>query len=98
MSETNMIFLSAVGMVNALGNNPDEVAASLARAHAPGLQRQSGWLTGQTPLWVGQVTGDLPAVAANLPEHKSRNNQLLLAALAQIEPQVSAAVARYGSQ
>ncbi len=92
-----MIFLSAVGMVNALGNNPDEVAASLALAHAPGLQRQSGWLTGQTPLWVGQVTGDLPAVAANLPEHNSRNNQLLLAALAQIEPQVSAAVARYGS-
>jgi len=93
-----MIFLSAVGMVNALGNNPDEVAANLALAHAPGFQRQFGWLTDQTPVWVGQVTGELPSVPTHLPEHNSRNNQLLLAALAQIEPEVSAVVARYGSQ
>lgn len=93
-----MIFLSAVGMVNALGNNPDDVATSLEGGYAPGLQRQSGWLTDQTPVWVGQVTGDLPAVPAHFPEHNSRNNQLLLAALAQIEPDVNAAIARYGRQ
>ncbi|WP_459176367.1 beta-ketoacyl-[acyl-carrier-protein] synthase family protein [Ewingella americana] len=93
-----MIFISAVGMVNALGNDPDEVAASLASGHAPGLQRQSGWLTDQTPVWVGQVTGELPSIPPALAQHNSRNNQLLLAALVQIEPQVSAAIARYGNQ
>jgi 3-oxoacyl-[acyl-carrier-protein] synthase-1 len=42
------------------------------------------------------VTGDLPAIPSRFAPHRSRNNQLLLAALAQIRTQVDAAIGRYG--
>uniref|UniRef100_UPI00101FF61C beta-ketoacyl-[acyl-carrier-protein] synthase family protein n=1 Tax=Rahnella sp. RFA10(1/100) TaxID=2511202 RepID=UPI00101FF61C len=91
-----MIYFSAVGMVNALGNNNAQIAASLKSGFAPGMSLQEGWLTEERPVWLGAVTGELPAISGSLSAHHSRNNQLLLAALAQIDPQVQAAVSRYG--
>ena len=41
-----MIYISAVGMINALGNNLDEIAANLARGVAPGMRPRAGWLQG----------------------------------------------------
>ncbi|CAM3837001.1 beta-ketoacyl-[acyl-carrier-protein] synthase family protein [Rahnella bruchi] len=96
MSVTNMIYFSAVGMVNALGNNNAQIAASLKSGMAPGMTVQKGWLTEDRPVWLGSVTGELPAIPADLSAHRSRNNQLLMAALAQIEAPVNNAVARYG--
>lgn len=96
MSVTNMIYFSAVGMVNALGNNSAQIAASLKAGVAPGMTVQEGWLTEDRPVWLGSVTGELPAIPAALSAHRSRNNQLLMAALAQIEVPVNNAVARYG--
>lgn len=96
MSVNNMIYFSAVGMVNALGNNNAQIAASLMAGVAPGMTVQEGWLTEDRPVWLGSVTGDLPAIPADLSAHRSRNNQLLLAALAQIEAPVNDAIARYG--
>ena len=93
---TNMIYFSAVGMVNALGNSNAQIAASLTSGAAPGMSLQEGWLTEERPVWLGAVTGELPAIPGSLSAHRSRNNQLLLAALAQIESQVHAAVSRYG--
>lgn len=96
MSVTNMIYFSAVGMVNALGNTHAQIAASLTAGIAPGMCLQDGWLTENRPVWLGRVTGELPAIPADLLSHRSRNNQLLLAALAQIETPVNAAIAKYG--
>lgn len=91
-----MISLTAVGMLNAMGNTLDEIAASLVAGKAPGMAPdQDNWLQ-QGKCWVGRVTGELPDVPAALPQHNSRNNRLLLAALAQIQPQVDEAIARYG--
>ncbi|MCC5415972.1 beta-ketoacyl-ACP synthase, partial [Escherichia coli] len=45
-----MIYISAVGMINALGNNLDEVAANLARGVAPGMRPRAGWLQGHPPV------------------------------------------------
>lgn len=45
---------------------------------------------------LGGVDGELPAIPERLAAHRSRNNQLLLAALAQIQPAVDDAIARYG--
>ena len=42
------------------------------------------------------MDGELPAIPDTFRDHRSRNNQLLLAALAQIQPQVDRAIARYG--
>ena len=96
MSVTNMIYFSAVGMVNALGNDVAQIAQSLTTGSSPGMTLQEGWLTEDRPIWLGAVTADLPAIPADLLSHRSRNNQLLLAALAQIETQIQAAIAQYG--
>lgn len=91
-----MISVTAVGMVNAMGNTLDEIAANLVAGRSPGMASDGGrWLL-QGECWVGQVTGELPSVPEALCQHGSRNNRLLLAALAHIQPQVEAAVLRYG--
>lgn len=55
-----MIYFSAVGMVNALGNDLPQIAQNLARGISPGMQQQTQWLTGGAPSWFGNVQGDLP--------------------------------------
>ncbi len=81
-----MIYLSAVGMVNALGNSADEIAANLIAGVAPGMRQRAGWLQGLPEAVLGGVEGELPPVPESFSAHRSRNNQLLLAALAQIRP------------
>ncbi|WP_425460305.1 beta-ketoacyl synthase N-terminal-like domain-containing protein [Escherichia coli] len=50
-----MIYISAVGMINALGNNLDEIAANLARGVAPGMRPRAGCCRGIAggPGWRG---------------------------------------------
>ncbi|QWA12513.1 beta-ketoacyl-[acyl-carrier-protein] synthase family protein [Sodalis ligni] len=92
-----MITISAVGMLNALGNNLDDIAANLAAGIAPGMRPDRGWLLHDKPCWTGRVAGDLPDIPPAFAEHRSRNNQLLLAVLAQIRPEVDEAIARFGA-
>ena len=91
-----MIYLSAVGMVNALGNSADEIAANLNAGVAPGMRPRAGWLQGLPEAVLGGVEGELPPIPERFSAHRSRNNQLLLAALAQIRPAVEAAINRAG--
>ena len=93
-----MIYISAVGMINALGNTLDEIAANLTRGVAPGMRPRTGWLQGHPEAVLGGVDGELPVIADTFRDHRSRNNQLLLAALAQIQPQVDAAITQYGHE
>ncbi|WP_312184403.1 beta-ketoacyl-[acyl-carrier-protein] synthase family protein [Pantoea sp. CTOTU46764] len=93
-----MIYLSAFGMVNALGNNLAQIAAQLQAGEAPGMQPRDGWLQDGKRCWLGEVQGALPPIPAALAAHNTRNNQLLLAALAQIRPAVDAAIAQYGRE
>ncbi|MEE3651686.1 MULTISPECIES: beta-ketoacyl-[acyl-carrier-protein] synthase family protein [unclassified Brenneria] len=92
-----MIYINAVGALNALGNDLEQMADNLARLTAPGMRPDNGWLVQGKACWTGNVDADLPAIPDALAEHNSRNNQLLLAALAQIRPQVDEAIARFGS-
>ena len=93
---TEMIYISAVGMINALGNNQDEIAANLTRGEAPGMRPRTGWLQGHPHAGLAGVDGELPTIPDEFSAHRSRNNQLLLAALAQIQPQVDDAIAQFG--
>lgn len=61
-----MIYISAVGMINALGNNTDEIAANLTRGIAPGMRPRANWLQGHPPAVLAGVDGDLPAILSNL--------------------------------
>ncbi|WP_337008927.1 beta-ketoacyl-[acyl-carrier-protein] synthase family protein [Pantoea sp. AS142] len=92
-----MIYISAVGMLNALGNDNQQIAASLKKGEAPGMQLCHGWLSGNRACWLGRVEGELPPIPVALSAHNTRNNQLLLAALAQIRPALDAAMTRYGA-
>ncbi|CAI1608715.1 3-oxoacyl-[acyl-carrier-protein] synthase 2 [Serratia quinivorans] len=92
-----MVYFTAVGMVNALGNSLSQIAENLALGVSPGMQQQAQWLLGGETSWFGNVQGELPAIPEPLKRHNSRNNRLLLAALAQIDTPVRAAIARYGA-
>ena len=91
-----MIYISGIGMINALGNDTDEIATNLTRGVAPGMRPRPGWLQGHPQAVLAGVDGELPAIPDDFAAHRSRNNQLLLAALAQIQPRVDEAIAQYG--
>lgn len=91
-----MIYIAAAGIINALGNTPDDIAVNLCAGTAPGMRPREGWLQGDVAAVLGGVEGELPAIPDEFVAHRSRNNQLLLAALAQIQPQVDEAIARFG--
>ncbi len=90
------IYLNECGIICALGEGPEQVKARLY-AGQPGVAPTSRWSNGRE-LALGAVPCELPSVA-HLPSHfRSRNNALVLAAVAQIRPALQAAVARYGAQ
>jgi 3-oxoacyl-[acyl-carrier-protein] synthase-1 len=89
-------YLTELGLVCALGSGQQAVAAALLAGAASGMQAQGGWVSGRN-LTVGAVTGELPPMPAGLEAAQSRNNQLLLASALQIEPQIRAAIDRYGA-
>ncbi|SNY71656.1 beta-ketoacyl-[acyl-carrier-protein] synthase family protein [Enterobacter sp. CC120223-11] len=91
-----MIYIAAAGMINALGNTADEIAVNLCAGTAPGMRSREGWLQGDVAAVLGGVDGELPVIHDAFAAHRSRNNQLLLAALAQIQSQVDEAIARFG--
>lgn len=88
-------YLPAVGIVNALGSGVDDVSLRLFSGDTSGMVLEDGWLPA-TPARVGRARGVLPDVPAQLADYACRNNRLLLAALAQIEGTVEAALTRHG--
>ena len=65
-----MIYISAVGLINALGNGADEIAANLARGIAPGMRPREGWLQGQPQATFGGVDADLPPIPEAFSAHR----------------------------
>ena len=92
MSST--LYLPALGIVNALGWGADEVARRLACGDTSSMVLVDELLP-SGPARIGRVRGQLPEVPPVLADFASRNNSLLLAALAQIRPEVDALIARF---
>ncbi len=89
------LFLNECGIVCALGSTHAEIARRLFAGESA-LAATADWSAGRE-LHLGQVQGELPC-ADHLPlTQRSRNNQLALAALAQIRTAVDAAIVRYGA-
>lgn len=92
-------FLNTVGMTCALGRGHDAVRAALWEAGAPNAGEVTDHYSPGRDLLLGTVR-DLPedpALSATLPApHRSRNNLVMLDALAQIRADVDAAIARVG--
>jgi 3-oxoacyl-[acyl-carrier-protein] synthase-1 len=89
------VFLSALGLVNALGRGKAGVARGLFAGDAAGMVLQDGWLPDRA-VRVGAVPGDLPAPPAALAAWDCRTHRLILAALEEIQPEVEAELARHG--
>jgi 3-oxoacyl-[acyl-carrier-protein] synthase-1 len=89
------VYLPALGIVNALGKGVDEIAQGLFAGDTSGMVLEDGWLPAGVAR-VGRVRGDLPEVPQSLAAYACRNNRLLLAALAQIQADVEAAISRCG--
>jgi 3-oxoacyl-[acyl-carrier-protein] synthase-1 len=87
--------LPAMGLVTPIGIGRDEAARTLFRGSRAGLVPSGDFIPGRT-VHVGAVTVPLPSVPAELSGLDSRNNRLMLLALAQIADAVEAAVNRFG--
>jgi len=87
------VFLSALGLVNALGRGKGEVARGLFLGETRGMVLEDGWIPGR-PARVGRVAGPLPAPPD--PRDDSRTTRLLLAALEEIRDDVAAELERCG--
>lgn len=89
------VYIHAVAPVCALGITSAEVRAGLFAANPGGVSPVADLLPGQV-LHLGRVTATL-ADQQGLPlQQHSRNNALLLTALAAIRPTVDSLLARYG--
>jgi 3-oxoacyl-[acyl-carrier-protein] synthase-1 len=89
------IYLNRLGMICALGDTHAEIRWRMFAADA-GVALTERYSPGRM-LPLGRVDAALPS-AEQLPVHqRSRNNQLALAALAQIRPEVDAAIERFGA-
>lgn len=90
------VFLHQLGLVCALGSGTREVARALFAATLSGVASHDGYA--DRPLHLGVVTSELAAQDALPPALRSRNNALLLTALAQVRPAVDAALSRFGPE
>ncbi|MBV8657184.1 MAG: beta-ketoacyl-[acyl-carrier-protein] synthase family protein [Burkholderiales bacterium] len=89
------IYLNDVGIVCAMGTQREAVRAALFADAPSGVDANTEIRPGQT-LHLGAVHGLLADLAVLPPALRSRNNALLLTALAQIRPAVDAAITRWG--
>ncbi|AZN36315.1 beta-ketoacyl-ACP synthase [Iodobacter ciconiae] len=87
------IYLNQLGIVCALGSGIDDVRQALFADTPSGVEPYA--CLGKT-LHLGAVTSELASQEALPPMLHSRNNALLLTALAQIRPAVDTAIARFG--
>src|SRR5882762_7296337 len=89
------VYLQAQSCVCALGDTPAAIRAGLW-ADAPSGVAPTDLHTPGRVLNLGCVATPLPAVSALPEKQRSRNNAMLLAALAPLRAQVEAAIARFG--
>jgi 3-oxoacyl-[acyl-carrier-protein] synthase-1 len=90
-----MLYLNQLGMICPLGENHAEISRRLFDGHS-GVAMTRRY-SPQRELALGCIDAVLPDAGALPPGQRSRNNQLALAALAQIRPQVDAAIQRFGA-
>jgi len=95
-----MFYLNACGIVCALGNTHSTIQHQLLELAQSGVTATDVWSAGRTlPLGRinNQAEAELPTMDHWPITQRSRNNQMALAALAQIRPAVNAAIAQFGS-
>jgi 3-oxoacyl-[acyl-carrier-protein] synthase-1 len=91
----NDVFLQSQSCVCALGDTPEAIRAGLWAPAPSGVAPTDRHTPGRV-LNLGCVAAVLPSLVELPARQRSRNNALLLAALAPLRPQVQAAIERFG--
>jgi 3-oxoacyl-[acyl-carrier-protein] synthase I len=91
-----MIYLNHLGIICALGAGHEEIARCVFDEARSGVVPTALYSPGRM-LPLGCVQASLPPVGGLPLVERSRNNQLALAALAQIRAEVDAMIARFGA-
>lgn len=92
----NEAVLTELGVVCALGRGKAAVRKSLLEGRASGMYPAENLSLDGYAYPIGQVESELPPIAHVERRFQSRNNQLILAALEEILPAVSAAIDSFG--
>ncbi len=95
MHDTHNFYLNACGIVCALGDTHEAIKQRLYAGDS-GVATTGQWSAGRE-LPLGRALAELPSVAHLPPQQRSRNNAMALAALAQVRPQIEAAIACFGA-
>lgn len=88
-------YLNAMGILCAAGGSAAEVKANLASQQTQ-LTMSDAFSLGTT-LPLGLYRGDLPEIPLTAKKWHSRNSRFALAVMQQIEPEIKAAIAQFGS-
>ncbi len=89
------LYLNALGIINPLGRDKREVAGALFEGSRSGLLQRADLLPDRS-VRVGVVAATLPEVPRHLEHFDCRNNRLALAALNEIEKDISGIADRFG--
>lgn len=91
------VYIHACGSHSALGKEISDIHQSLSGKKKSSMRTEGGWLNDGKSTVVGKAEGELPAVPPRLSAFNTRNNQLVLSALQQIEPKIEEAKTKYGA-
>ncbi len=91
------VYLNALGIVTALGLGKQDTLAGLIAGRTDGIVEVDGISSDGSPKPFGLVDIELPTAPQALGMFASRNFQLALAALGEIESDVRRAVGEYGA-
>jgi len=88
-------YLNDLAMLSAVGNNRNEILQRLQAGDRSGLVLSEKFHN--KPMYVGEVQVELPLIDSQYKVYDCKNNQLLLAALAQIQDTVDIMISRFGA-
>ncbi len=91
------LYLNDLGVLSAVGNSGKEILDCLLAGDRSGLVKTERYSPGHS-LYVGAVQADLPSINARDSVYDCRNNQLLLAALSQIQATVDSMIKQFGAE
>jgi 3-oxoacyl-[acyl-carrier-protein] synthase-1 len=88
------LYLNDLGMLSAVGANREEIICRVQKGDRSGLLLSEEYSS--QPVYVGEIQADLPEIESKYSVYDCKNNQLLLAALSQIQSTVDLMIKRYG--
>ena len=96
MMSVTSTFLSALGIVSALGQGIEQTSRTLFGDRPADMIAHDDFLIDRTTM-LGTVTGPLVALPDHLTQYDTRNNRLLWTAMAQITSEIDDLITTFGT-